>query len=214
MIRIESIKQEECKDWLLNKHYARRMCSISFSFGLYIDNILSGVCTFGMPPSSTLAESICGKYYKDDPTLSDGNEFLTFEEMEDVGIKNLVDSKLGRCSNPEHEKVKIYKNYIEFKTLNLDENKHGELISILLISKSGAEGLDLKSIRSVHIMEPYWNKVRVDQVIGRARRIESHKELPEDQRNVSVYEYVSRFTDEQKSNIFEFFLPTPLNLSS
>ena len=61
---VKSIDSYECKDWLLNKHYAKRLCSISYSFGLYFKNILQGVCTFGMPPSSTLAESICGKELK------------------------------------------------------------------------------------------------------------------------------------------------------
>jgi hypothetical protein len=84
-----------------------------------------------------------------------------------------------------------------------DKNKFGQIINILLTTASGSEGINLKYVRQVHIMEPYWNKVRVDQVIGRARRIESHKDLPEDQRNVTVYEYVSRFTDEQKSGAWE-----------
>lgn len=84
-----------------------------------------------------------------------------------------------------------------------DKNKFGQVINILLTTASGSEGINLKYVRQVHIMEPYWNKVRVDQVIGRARRIESHKELPEDQRNVTVYEYVSRFTDQQKSGAWE-----------
>ena len=62
---VKSIKSELCKDWLLNKHYAKRLCSISYSFGLfYKNNILVGVITFGMPPSSTLAKSICGLEYK------------------------------------------------------------------------------------------------------------------------------------------------------
>lgn len=52
-------------EWLLKKHYAKRLCSVSFAFGLYVDNVLKGVITFGMPPSSNLAESICGKEYKE-----------------------------------------------------------------------------------------------------------------------------------------------------
>jgi hypothetical protein len=63
--KVKSIENFECKDWLLNKHYAKRMCSISYAFGLYIDGVLNGVCTFGMPPSSNLAESICGEDYKE-----------------------------------------------------------------------------------------------------------------------------------------------------
>ena len=64
--KVDKIQNYECKDWLLNKHYAKRMCSISYAFGLFdCNNILVGVVTFGMPPSSTLAESICGKEYKE-----------------------------------------------------------------------------------------------------------------------------------------------------
>jgi hypothetical protein len=97
----------------------------------------------------------------------------------------------------EEERKTILREY------KSDKNKFGQIINILLTTASGSEGINLKYVRQVHIMEPYWNKVRVDQVIGRARRIESHKELPEDQRNVTVYEYVSRFTDEQKSGAWE-----------
>lgn len=63
-MKVERISYEDCKEWLLYKHYAKRLCSISFAFGLYIDNVLQGVCTFGMPASSTLATSICGKDFK------------------------------------------------------------------------------------------------------------------------------------------------------
>ena len=46
--------------WILHKHYAKRLC-LCYAFGLYINKMIEGVITFGMPPSSTLAESICGK---------------------------------------------------------------------------------------------------------------------------------------------------------
>ena len=49
-----------------------------------------------------------------------------------------------------------------------------------MISPAGAEGLTLISTRQVHIMEPYWNQSRLDQVIGRAIRYCSHKDLPEE----------------------------------
>lgn len=63
---IKTITHHDCREWLLFKHYAKRMCSISFSFGLFDPgNLLVGIVTFGMPPSSTLAKSICGEKYKD-----------------------------------------------------------------------------------------------------------------------------------------------------
>ena len=48
--KVRSIDTFQCKDWLLNKHYAKRVPSIEFSFGLYDENILIGICTFGPPP--------------------------------------------------------------------------------------------------------------------------------------------------------------------
>ena len=61
--KVKSIKKGLCKEWLLYKHYAKRIPNIMYSFGLFYKNILAGVITFGMPPSSTLAESIAGKEY-------------------------------------------------------------------------------------------------------------------------------------------------------
>jgi hypothetical protein len=76
-------------------------------------------------------------------------------------------------------------------------NLYGEVIKLLMITASGAEGINLRNTRFVHIMEPYWNMVRVDQVVGRARRICSHEDLPEEMRNVKVMIYLSRATPTQ-----------------
>jgi len=76
-------------------------------------------------------------------------------------------------------------------------NNYGEIIKVFLITSSGAEGLDLKNTRYVHIMEPFWNLVRIEQVIGRAVRICSHKNLPEEFRTVQAYVYISCFTQQQ-----------------
>lgn len=85
-------------------------------------------------------------------------------------------------------------------TFNLPENKNGELIKVLLISSSGAEGLDLKNVRNVFIMEPHWNEARINQVIGRARRKKSHMDLPPNKRYVNVYRFHMTFTNEQKED--------------
>jgi len=81
-----------------------------------------------------------------------------------------------------------------------ENNNLGEIIKIFMITSSGAEGINLKNTRFVHIVEPYWHMVRVDQVVGRARRICSHQDLPEDMRNVEVFLYVTTFTEEQKTD--------------
>jgi len=76
-------------------------------------------------------------------------------------------------------------------------NNMGEIIKVLMITSSGSEGINLRNTRYVHIMEPYWHPVRLEQVIGRARRICSHKELPKELQTVEVFVYLMVFTDEQ-----------------
>lgn len=68
-------------------------------------------------------------------------------------------------------------------------NKRGDICKVISITGAGAEGLSLKNVRQVHIMEPFWNPVRTDQVKGRAVRICSHSDLPADERTVEVYTY-------------------------
>ena len=79
-------------------------------------------------------------------------------------------------------------------------NNYGEWIKVFMITSSGAEGINLKNTRYVHITEPYWHPVRKEQVIGRARRICSHNELPEKDRNVKVFMYLMQFTNSQIEN--------------
>jgi len=58
---------------------------------------------------------------------------------------------------------------------------------VLVITKAGGEGLDLKGVKSVIVMDPTWNDSGLQQVIGRAIRYKSHAHLPEEQRKVDVY---------------------------
>ena len=74
-------------------------------------------------------------------------------------------------------------------------NTHGDVIQLLMITASGAEGIDLKNTRFVHITEPYWHHVRINQVIGRARRICSHTQLEKELQDVTVFMYISYFGD-------------------
>jgi len=76
-------------------------------------------------------------------------------------------------------------------------NMFGEVIKILMITASGAEGINLRNVRYVHITEPYWHPVRTEQIIGRARRICSHIDLPEELRTVDVFLYIMRFSARQ-----------------
>jgi SNF2 family DNA or RNA helicase len=86
------------------------------------------------------------------------------------------------------DKEERFKNIDQF---NVIENKDGSVIKIIMISPAGAEGLSLRNTRQVHIIDPYWQEVRIKQVIGRAIRLCSHKDLPKEQRHVEVFRYKS-----------------------
>jgi len=77
------------------------------------------------------------------------------------------------------------------------QNLRGELAQVLLVTKSGSQGINLKHVREVHVVEPFWHANRVDQVIGRAVRANSHTRLPPDERHVRVYLYLATFTETQ-----------------
>ena len=80
-------------------------------------------------------------------------------------------------------------NDYEVKGLTGEDNKDGHKVKVVLISKAGSEGIDLKFIRQVHILEPWYNMNRIEQIIGRAVRNFSHKDLPFEKRNVEIFMY-------------------------
>ena len=81
-----------------------------------------------------------------------------------------------------------------------ENNFYGEIIKVIMITASGAEGISLSNVRYVHITEPYWHPVRIEQVIGRARRICSHTRLDPELQTVEVFLYLMTLSDEQKTS--------------
>ena len=81
-----------------------------------------------------------------------------------------------------------------------DNNMEGKIAKVFMITQSGAEGISLANVRQVHIMEAYWNYVRLDQVKGRAIRICSHKSLPPEKRSVKVFTYITKFSEKQMAD--------------
>lgn len=77
------------------------------------------------------------------------------------------------------------------RVFNSAHNAHGELIKALIVSKTGTEGLDLKGVRLVLHLEPYWDKSLESQVDHRGARLGSHAHLPPDERVVQPYLFVA-----------------------
>ena len=102
---------------------------------------------------------------------------------------------LRRIYNGEWDNVP---ESISYKLREMSNNNNlGEIIKVFMITSSGSEGINLRNTRYVHIMEPYWHPVRLEQVIGRARRICSHKDLDEPLRTVEVFVYLMVFSEKQ-----------------
>ena len=93
----------------------------------------------------------------------------------------------------------------EIKTVyNMEKNLNGSKLKIILGSSSIKEGVSFKGVRQVHIIDPYWNLPRLEQVIGRASRFCSHKDLPREKRTVKVYIYLA--VNEQDSETIDQYI--------
>jgi superfamily II DNA or RNA helicase len=85
-------------------------------------------------------------------------------------------------------------------TFNNQNNEDGSMIKIILGSPSIKEGISLLRVKQVHIMEPYWNMSRMKQIIGRAIRYCSHKDLDIKRQRVDVYLYLATRTGEKTTD--------------
>ena len=137
-------------------------------------------------------KKIDGEYYlKEDDVFDeiyDNKRYVIFDQ-DRVKTKLLMNLFNGDFKNLPNEVIKaLPKDY---------DQLHGKLVKLFCITASGAEGISLKNVRAVMIMEPYWNNIRVDQVIGRAIRSCSHETLLKKDRNVIVYRYIMKFTKKQ-----------------
>ena len=120
-------------------------------------------------------------------------------------------------SNTKHKYIIITGNNMisgnikeEINQAISEENKNGDVIKVILISKAGSEGIDFKNIRNVHILEPWYNMNRTEQIIGRAVRSCSHKKLPFSNRNVNIYMYGTKLplaeSDENEKEAIDMYI--------
>ena len=136
------------------------------------------------------------------------DSWVIVEKDEDINKPKFV-LYTGTETAEEKEIIRnIYNGMWDFVPLSIanklrersENNMYGEAIKIIMITSSGAEGINLRNTRFVHIVEPYWNMVRIEQVVGRARRICSHQDLPVAMRNVKVFLYLTQMSEQQKTD--------------
>ncbi len=137
-------------------------------------------------------------------SLSDGPVFVYSNFKELGGIKCLIKfleyhgwknyksfgegkKRFAIWSGDEPHHVKDEIKYI----FNQKSNEDGSKIKIMLGSPSIKEGVSLLRVQQVHILEPYWNMSRMLQIMGRAVRFCSHKDVPKGKRVVKIYLYLA-----------------------
>ena len=123
----------------------------------------------------------------------DAKTFLTKDEME-----NPADFTPATYTMITGEKALSPDKVFDLKNLTDEDNKNGEKIKIVIISMTGSEGIDFKNLRQVHILEPWYNLSLIEQIIGRAVRTCSHKQLPFKDRNVEIFLYGTIMTDTEE----------------
>jgi hypothetical protein len=94
----------------------------------------------------------------------------------------------------------------DLKYLNLPKNKDGEFVKVVLISKAAGEGVDFKNIRQIHVMEPWFNMNRIEQIIGRGVRNLSHCRLPFEQRNVEIFLHGTSDGEKETADLYIYRL--------
>lgn len=114
------------------------------------------------------------------------------QALEINGFKNVITDGPGKnryavwSGDESHADKEMIKDIF-----NQYKNYDGSQIRVILGSPSIKEGVSLLRVRSVHILDVYWNTSRLEQIIGRAIRYCSHKDLPLEERDVRVYLYLA-----------------------
>lgn len=121
-----------------------------------------------------------------------GGIYIFIRILEHYGYKNYQQHGAGRkrfAVFSGDEDIK-YKDEIK-AVFNNKNNEDGSQIKIILGSSAIKEGISLLRLQEIHILEPYWNLSRLDQVIGRGIRYCSHKDVDPEKRLVKVFVYLA-----------------------
>jgi hypothetical protein len=90
------------------------------------------------------------------------------------------------------------------KRLRTPENAGGGDIRVIVGSPLISEGIDFKFVRQIHILDPWYNMSRMEQIIGRGLRTCSHAALPFEDQNCTVYLHVCRYEDDARECYDEY----------
>jgi hypothetical protein len=179
---------------------------VVFCYTRYVQN--------GAVPFALMLEANGYKPYgRDTPLLADGVQTPG-------GGQCALCSRRQRNHGPEagHEFAQAYyallTGRVEFSPNNIEairaeqavENKEGRIIKVVIGSEVAAEGIDLRYIREVHIMDAWFHLNKIEQIIGRGIRYRSHCLLRDEMKdNTTVYLHAAlRSDDVETADLYSY----------
>tara|TARA_Y100000114_G_scaffold155104_1_gene178510 strand:+ start:565 stop:1260 length:696 start_codon:yes stop_codon:yes gene_type:complete len=95
---VRKLSTNEYVEWFTQKHYAKRIPSVSYAYGLYKNKFLVGICSYGRPVAHTLVKyAFAGKFQDNFLEL---NRLVVDEGLEKNVLSFFVSQTLKQLSTP------------------------------------------------------------------------------------------------------------------
>ena len=204
-----------------SENYLKQYSAKIYQIMNYLQNSTGIVLIFshyiwsGIIPMAIILEHLGYQRYQDKPFLKDARKY---DRTTSFSYKNpLPKSKTNSsytifCSDNAISGVDTFQRLLD--VINSPENQHGEQIKVVLMSPVASEGISFKNIREMHILDPWYHFNRLEQVIGRSIRTCSHKDLPLEERNVTVFLHTTLYPKSHSKNNQETYDMYVYHLSS
>lgn len=152
-----------------------------------------------------------GKYAEDPAMDPKKPAYAFYTGEEDRDLKEIM---LYIFNEDYNTLQTVYPQHVQTIKESIMKRGGEKILSILMITASGAEGINLRNVRRIHISEPHWNPARTDQVMGRGIRLCSHatrqtlgaggvvslETVPVEDRTIRISYYLSVFTAAQSKS--------------
>jgi len=203
---IHKLSTNEYVEWFKKKHYAKRLPSVSYAYGLYKDNFLIGICSYGRPIAHQLIKYAFDGSYQ--------NNFLELNRLVvDDGLKKNVLSYFVSQTLKRLPKPNVIVSYADTSL-----NHHGYIYQACNFTYTGlsfkkrdykVEGLE--HLHAASLIDRVGRDNRGDKV-GKLREMFGDKLYLEDRPRKHRYFYflgTRKQIDDMKSKLRYKELPFP-----
>ena len=183
-LKLDKLKNYSCKFHLL-LNTIKHTKGIIFIYSRYISTSI-------IPLILALEENGYGKYNNKDILNKKDRKIdkISYDGYTENECKKLkIPFKQAKYIVLSGEDSISKNNNEELQKLNDPSNKYGKNIKIIIGSEVAKEGIDMKRIREIHIIEPWFHLNRIEQIIGRGIRYCSHQDLEKNEKNVTIFMY-------------------------